>query len=74
MTTMPARRKRRPTLKHEANGKEIVDTHRLHPVDHLELAAQCNLGSDAERYHLAAATAEALAAIADSLDDPRRTS
>jgi len=68
--TMPPRRKRRPTLKRDADGKEVVDVHRLHPVDHLELAAQCNLGSDAERYHLDAATAEALTAIADSLGTP----
>jgi len=41
----------------------VIPSRRLAPKDHLKRAASAPVASDAERYHLAAANAEALARI-----------
>jgi hypothetical protein len=44
-----------------------IPSSRLKPSSHLARAAKSDLGSEAERYHLAAATAEALSRIEETL-------
>jgi hypothetical protein len=46
-----------------------IPARRLQPRDHLKRAAQSGLASDAERYHLDAATAEALTSCSEQLRD-----
>jgi hypothetical protein len=41
----------------------FIGARRMAPKDHLRMAAKADLGSDEERYLLAAATGEALARI-----------
>lgn len=53
---------------HPGRSPYVLPAQRLTVDDHLDRAAACNLGSDSERYHLAAATAEALARIAAALE------
>lgn len=53
----------------EPGDEEVsIPARRLSPTGHLSRAAKAPIGSEAERYHLAAAQAEALTDIAEQLD------
>src|SRR5262249_20929934 len=71
---LPALVRRSPVnIDHDhETGEQIVPARRLAPKDHLTRAAAASISSDAERYHLDAATGEAAARSEEHLAQIRR--